>query len=330
MDEVRSKGGDIRIFGMDPEVDNIFHLLGFDVIMRSFSIMAEAIEDFPLDAAPAPMMADSGRDQALAPLPSRKQGDAPAVKDAPQTESALTLVAERRIVSGRVAMIILLGGAIDAATTEQFEIAFEECVAEKPELLIVDLSEIIYISSSGWGVIIKYMQRMTDLSGRIALSGMSPAILRIFRDLGFEPLLRHYLTAERALAELSSPTLGEYGIEVAANAPPSPRATVEECEPEAPAGAEETCGSGEEPPEGPDLAGPVEKPSVTMSGVPPLVDTPMEKADHIEVAFDLESRQEEVERKDVRIRRMGWKEYGKKLAVKNKTDKGQKNGEDGD
>ncbi|MCU0640159.1 MAG: anti-sigma factor antagonist [Candidatus Krumholzibacteria bacterium] len=328
MDEVRSKGGDIRIFGMDPEVDNIFHLLGFDVIMRSFSIMAEAIEDFPADAAPAPMMADSGRDQA--PPPSRKRGEAPPVKDAPQAASALTLVAERRMVSGKVAMIILLGGAVDAATTEQFEIAFEECVAEKPELLIVDLSDIVYISSSGWGVIIKYMQRMTDLSGRIALSGMSPAILRIFRDLGFEPLIRHYLTAERALAEISSPSLGEYGSVEGANTPSSARATVEEGGPEAPAEAEETSGGGEEPSRGPDLAGPVEMPSVTMSGVSPLVDTPLEKADHVEVAFDLENRRESVERKDVRIRRMGWKEYGKKLAVKNRTDKGQKNGEDGD
>ncbi len=330
MDEVRSKGGDIRIFGMDPEVDNIFHLLGFDVIMRSFSIMAEAIEDFPLDVAPATMSADSVRYQAPAPPPSRKRGEAPAVKDAPPAGSALTLVAERRIVSGKVSMIILLGGAIDAATTEQFEIAFEECVAEKPELLIVDLSDIVYISSSGWGVIIKYMQRMTDLSGRIALSGMSPAILRIFRDLGFEPLLRHYLTAERALEELSSPSLVEFGSDEWTSTPPSSRAAVKDGGPEAPAEAEEASGGGEEPHEGRDLAGRIETPSVTMSGVKPLVDTPLEKADHIEVAFDLENRQEEVERKDVRIRRMGWKEYGKKLAVKNKTDKGQNNGEDGD
>ncbi len=46
IDDVRRAEGDIKIFGMDPEVDSIFHLLGFDVIMRSFSILSEAIDDF--------------------------------------------------------------------------------------------------------------------------------------------------------------------------------------------------------------------------------------------------------------------------------------------
>ena len=44
--DIRALGGDIKIFGMDEEVSSIFHMLGFDSIMRSFGVLAEAIENF--------------------------------------------------------------------------------------------------------------------------------------------------------------------------------------------------------------------------------------------------------------------------------------------
>jgi anti-sigma B factor antagonist len=46
---LRKKGGDLKIFGMDPDVDRIFKLLEFDDLMHSFNILAEAVDDFNVE-----------------------------------------------------------------------------------------------------------------------------------------------------------------------------------------------------------------------------------------------------------------------------------------
>ncbi len=318
IDELRSVGGDIRIFGMDPEVDSIFHLLGFDVIMRSFSIMAEAIEDFsgqPVRAGTDDKERPSGYE------PPSSARHAPQVEPSTTAaESSLTLEVSRKVTAGDKSMIIHLGGAIDAATTEKFEVYIEECVAEKPMYLVVDLSDIIYISSSGWGVIIRYMQELSAVSGRIALCGMTPAIFKIFRDLGFEPLLPHYLTAEKALEELSAPALGEHGEKTRKKAGSGAAASRKE-------NAARVLGddknAGKETPGRRDGDAPAEVPGVTKPGVTPLIETPLQKADDLEVILDLENRKDETATKDIRIRKIGWKEYGKKLSSRNRADKEQ-------
>ncbi|UCH84874.1 MAG: anti-sigma factor antagonist, partial [Candidatus Latescibacterota bacterium] len=44
--EVRRQGGDIKLFGMDPDVYYIFTMLGFNIVLSSFDILTDAIEDF--------------------------------------------------------------------------------------------------------------------------------------------------------------------------------------------------------------------------------------------------------------------------------------------
>ena len=111
IDELRGRGGDIKIFGMDPEVDSIFHLLGFDVIMRSFSIMAEAIENFSIPVgsetfSPGEIVSDSdsgaGRQVSLS-APERRE-----------LEESLNLEVSRRSTTSGESMILQLDGAIHA------------------------------------------------------------------------------------------------------------------------------------------------------------------------------------------------------------------------
>jgi anti-anti-sigma factor len=49
--EVRRAGGDIKLFGMDPDVYYVFTMLGFNIVLSSFDILAAAIEDFERGAA---------------------------------------------------------------------------------------------------------------------------------------------------------------------------------------------------------------------------------------------------------------------------------------
>jgi len=191
--DIRSAGGDIKIFGMEQEVDHIFHLLGFDSIMRAFGVLAEAIEDFK-----TPPPADLEEDLLEEEQP---RGETEAVAAPLRTPRApeLAVGLSRSTGGPRGTFVLNVDGTIDSSTSEQFEQTLERCIAEHPAYLIIDFSDLVYISSSGWGIIIKYMQRLGDAGGRFSLVGMNSIILKIFRDLGFEPLIPCYPRLEDAL-----------------------------------------------------------------------------------------------------------------------------------
>lgn len=296
IDDIRKSGGDIKIFGMDPEVDNIFHLLGFDAIMRSFSILSEAIGDFE-EVQPAmpriPAVGTDGEGGTEAP---------PAVLADSQEPVEFTFEVSRVEEAGAKSIVLSVGGALDASTTGKFEEQLERCVDGGKSNLIIDLSDVVYISSSGWGVIVKFMQHLNERGRMMALAGMSPVIFRIFRDLGFEPLIPHYLSVERAREDFDvtgrgiAEEGGAYGADGGPDVDGKPAAV-------SPAAAD-AGDAGTEP------SGPL----VEKRGVQPIEPGPREKSDEAAVHLDLGEQQDVAEQKDKHIRELGWKEYGRKLS----------------
>ncbi len=313
IDEFRGRGGDIKIFGMDPEVNGIFHLLGFDVIMRSFSILTEAIEDFEGSVITGPSRSVEKEKEKSGWLEARET--AVSSDEKVKLLSDLRFSVSRMKSSGRESLILHLSGAIDAATTEDLELHLKDCLLENPRYLIIDMTDIIYMSSSGWGIIIKYIQQLQSWSGRMALTGMSPPIFKIFRDLGFEPLIPHYLSSEKALEELSAPALEQHeenkidlkhektGDEVTKS--------VTDINGEK-GQLSETAQKKIVDKYDPDI------PRVDVPGVEPLYPRIPEKIDVPEVMLDLEDMDAESIRKDSKVRGMGWKRYGEKLSRSNK------------
>jgi anti-anti-sigma factor len=73
--EVRRKGGDVKVFGMDPDVYYVFTMLGFNIVLSSFDILTEAIEDFERVAGEKPSRHPSAR---AAARPKQQAADAAA------------------------------------------------------------------------------------------------------------------------------------------------------------------------------------------------------------------------------------------------------------
>ncbi|MDZ7860209.1 MAG: anti-sigma factor antagonist [Candidatus Krumholzibacteriota bacterium] len=192
---LRRKGGDLKIFGMDSELNRVFTMLGFDDLMRSFNVMAEAVEDFDVEIAAA------GYDE-------NDLESEPAVVAADHSNTgaegySFGVNLERVKDSGSEGVILEVEGAIDASSNDEFNRSLEESLAGDPDFLIVDLSNAVYINSSGWGNIARYaQQRMKSDGMKLALSGMNSAIFNIFTDLGFEDLIPHFTNTERAVEEL--------------------------------------------------------------------------------------------------------------------------------
>ena len=297
--DIRASGGDIKIFGMDEEVSSIFHMLGFDSIMRSFGVLAEAIENFKN----APPSAE-GYEESLEEESAPGEAERPAATGIPATAGrragpANAIGVSKAKAGAKGTIVLAVDGAVDSSTSEEFESRLEQSIAESPAHLVLDLTNMVYISSSGWGIIVKYMQRLGDSGGKLALAGMSSMILKIFGDLGFEPLMPHYGTVERALSEIAL-------TEKRASAPAEGSGL-----PEEPAGP--ASGGG-------DLASAL----LGKADIIPLEPLKPEKEEEKVIFIDFKHRTDVRENKDKRIKKMGWDEYGKKVSEAEKNPKHRK------
>ena len=95
--------------------------------------------------------------------------------------------------------IINLHGYLDAHTASQLESIFNTCIEQKRYKIVVDFSELKYISSAGLGVFMAYIEAMRENGGDIKLSAMQTNVFNIFDLLGFPLLYEIYNTVEEAV-----------------------------------------------------------------------------------------------------------------------------------
>ena len=58
-----------------------------------------------------------------------------------------------------------------------------------PVVCILDFSEVSFVDSSGIAVVINAMRGMTQIEGKLLLTGISPQPMRVFRASGIDKLV---------------------------------------------------------------------------------------------------------------------------------------------
>lgn len=81
-----------------------------------------------------------------------------------------------------------LSGFLDAHTAPQLEEEFETLSNEQRFNVVVNFSELTYISSAGLGVFMGCIENFREHQGDIKMSNMTPKIFRVFDLLGFPAL----------------------------------------------------------------------------------------------------------------------------------------------
>ena len=79
--------------------------------------------------------------------------------------------------------VLTIEGALDAMSTPELRPVIEEMVAESTERVIVDLSKLRLIDSSGVGAIVSLYKRVRARGGQVAVRGLRDQPLAIFRLL---------------------------------------------------------------------------------------------------------------------------------------------------
>ena len=92
--------------------------------------------------------------------------------------------------------VIELKGYLDAHTAPELETEFNRLIDSKNFKIVVNFTDLKYISSAGLGVFMAYVETMRENSGDIKFSNLKEDVFNIFDLLGF-PVLYEFFNDEK-------------------------------------------------------------------------------------------------------------------------------------
>jgi anti-sigma B factor antagonist len=95
--------------------------------------------------------------------------------------------------------IIRVGGYIDTTTSSELERALDSLLKAGVFRIIIDLGNVDYISSAGWGIFISEIKGIRERGGDLKLSKMIPDVYEVFELLEFNYILKAFDTIEDAI-----------------------------------------------------------------------------------------------------------------------------------
>jgi len=112
-----------------------------------------------------------------------------------------TLTFATETAAGPDAIVVLRPqGQIQTETAEAMEAAFSTPPVSTARRLLVDLSDVEYVSSAGWGLLIAQLRLQRDRAGDLRICTLRPPVQEIFEMLQFPAILKAYATAAEAAA----------------------------------------------------------------------------------------------------------------------------------
>ena len=95
--------------------------------------------------------------------------------------------------------VLPLHGEIDLNVSPQLASTFNEMVRSKPPRIVVDLTNVTYIDSSGLAVLIVGMQQVKEYGGKFALVGLQSDVQSILETAQLDQFFATYPHVDAAL-----------------------------------------------------------------------------------------------------------------------------------
>src|SRR6266699_2061789 len=96
--------------------------------------------------------------------------------------------------------VLPLEGEIDLHVSPNVTASLRMMIEKKPKQLIVDLSRVTYIDSSGLAALIEGMQNVEEYGGKFALAGLHDDVRSIFETARVDQVFLTYPHVDAALA----------------------------------------------------------------------------------------------------------------------------------
>jgi anti-sigma B factor antagonist len=131
-------------------------------------------------------------------------------------------------VYGENCGLIKLKGFIDSTNASQFSDAIDSFTQKQCYHLVVDFSEIEYVSSAGWGVLISKIRDIREQSGDILLAGMIEGIRSIYKLMELDQIFTAFDSAQEALAVFPGERVTAGAVEESVPSSKAPESPLEE------------------------------------------------------------------------------------------------------
>jgi anti-sigma B factor antagonist len=120
-------------------------------------------------------------------------------------------------------------GFIDTTTAPEFERTFQTVLGEKKFNIIIDLKDVSYISSAGWGIFVGEIKRIRNQKGNLFLVAMTPEVTDAYELLQFGTIIKSFPNLQEALHKgFGKPKVGKGATVKAAGKGPEPASVEKE------------------------------------------------------------------------------------------------------
>ena len=99
--------------------------------------------------------------------------------------------------------IVAPEGTIDIDTSKVLKEALIGLIDTGRTVVLVDLSGVDFMTSTGLGVLVAFSKRVEEVDGKVALCSLNDEIQSVFDTVGFTPFFDIHRSAKEALASLS-------------------------------------------------------------------------------------------------------------------------------
>lgn len=95
--------------------------------------------------------------------------------------------------------IVKVSGRMDAISAPEFEKSCLEWIRQGESTLLVDLTELEYMSSAGLRSILVVGKKLKSVGGSLSFSSLAPTVAHVFSISNFASMFPVYESLERAL-----------------------------------------------------------------------------------------------------------------------------------
>ena len=87
-------------------------------------------------------------------------------------------------------LTVALTGEIDHHCAKEYiQLITAKIEAYMPDICVLDFRDVSFVDSSGIAVVINALRNMTQIEGKLLLTGLSPQPMRVFRASGIDKLV---------------------------------------------------------------------------------------------------------------------------------------------
>jgi len=103
-------------------------------------------------------------------------------------------------------MICHVSGEVDINTSPDVKRDFDKLISKKEPKIVIDLSKVTYVDSSGLATLVEILKKMKQYGGRMKLAGLSPKVKSLFEITKLDKLFEIALTEDEAVSSFANKT----------------------------------------------------------------------------------------------------------------------------